>query len=382
MNNKIIHITTIPITLKFLTGHIVAQQNAGLNVFCLSSNGTYPEELKKTLVTTPLIVNFSREISILRDIVSLVQLTFVLFKQKPDMVHVHTPKASLLGTIAAKLLRKPCIYHIHGLRYLTTSDFKRKLLVFFEKLCCRLATKVICVSSSNMQVVIDQAICKKEKISVLGAGSISGIDVSHFNDSNFSEKDRSEFFQAHRLPKDAKVIGFVGRLVTDKGIEQICRVWQKLKQEHENLYLLMAGEWESENAIVAKIRSSIEEEPNIILLGQLTDVRMMYYVIDFLIFPSKREGFGMVVLEANAFKKPCVASNIPGCQDAVSDGESGLLFDLSDDDFYRQINQYLNSSELVKKHGLQAYERVRRKFDSSTLEGLLLETYRQILSPD
>ena len=187
MNNKIIHITTIPITLKFLTGHITAQQNAGLNVFCLSSNGTYPEELKKTLVTTPLIVKFCREISILRDIVSLVQLTFVLFKQKPDMVHVHTPKASLLGTIAAKLLRKPCIYHLHGLRYLTTSGFKRKLLVFFEKLCCRLATKVICVSSSNMQVVIDQAICKKEKISVLGAGSISGIDVSHFNDSNFSE---------------------------------------------------------------------------------------------------------------------------------------------------------------------------------------------------
>ena len=382
MNNKIIHITTIPITLKFLTGHIVAQQNAGLNVFCLSSNGTYPEELKKTLVTTPLIVNFCREINILRDIVSLVQLTFVLFKQKPDMVHVHTPKAGLLGTIAAKLLCKPCIYHLHGLRYLTTSGFKRKLLVCFEKLCCRLATKVICVSSSNMQVVIDQAICKKEKISVLGAGSISGIDESHFNDSNFSDEDRAEFFQAHRLPKDAKVIGFAGRLVTDKGIQQICRVWQKLKQENENLYLLMAGQWEAENAIVAKIRSSIEEEPNIILLGQLADVRILYYVIDFLIFPSKREGFGMVVLEANAFKKPCVASDIPGCQDAVADGESGLLFDLSDDDFYRQINRYLNNPELVKKHGLYAYERVRRKFDSSTLEGLLLETYRQVLSPD
>ena len=90
----------------------------------------------------------------------------------------------------------------------------------------------------------------------------------------FRSEDRAEFFQAHRLPKDAKVIGFVGRLVTDKGIQQICRVWQKLKQENENLYLLMAGQWEAENAIVAKIRSSIEEEPNIILLGELADVRM------------------------------------------------------------------------------------------------------------
>lgn len=377
---KILHITTVPLTLKFLTGHFKAQQDAGYQVICITSKGKIPSEVSDVLKNSPKYVSFVRSIKPYKDFVAFISLFKLIKTEKPVLVNVHTPKASLLGIIVCKILRIPCVYHLHGIRYITSSGLKRTILKFMEKVSCNLASKVLSVSRTNKKYLTKDGICQKEKIKVLGNGSISGINVITFTKKKYSKNQLDNFYKNNQIPINSIVIGFVGRLVRDKGIEQLYRVWMALKTHYPQAVLICAGEWEKEDPIDSQLMQSIINEPSIKLLGFLEDVRIIYDVMSFLVFPSKREGFGMSILEANAFKKPCIASNIPGCQDAVANNESGILFDsLDDKDLLDKLIFYIDNPNVVKLHGDNAFRRLIKDFNPTTLEELLIKEYENLL---
>ena len=188
----------------------------------------------------------TRRITPVRDLVALWQL-WVLFRQlRPHIVHAHTPKAGLLGTIAAWLARVPVrIYHIHGLRYMTAKGPRRWLLQWTEKVSCSFAHRVLCVSRSIRDVAVTERICPYQKIEVLLAGSINGVDSQgRFNPATKCEKMSGHLRESFGIPRDARVVGFLGRIVRDKGVAELIEAWRTLRNEFPSLHMLVVGPFE------------------------------------------------------------------------------------------------------------------------------------------
>ena len=188
---------------------------------------------------------------------------------RPQIVHAHTPKAGLLGMLAATLARVPVkVYHVHGLPLMTAQGIKRRLLRLCDRLACRLADRVYCVSESLCQAVAAEGICPASRLSVLEKGSIGGIDaVGDFNPSRFAADESEQIRSRLGIPHEAKVIGFVGRIVRDKGIHELLEAWQQLHSEFDDLHLLIVGPEESADAVSPSELALLRDHPRIHCVG-------------------------------------------------------------------------------------------------------------------
>jgi glycosyltransferase involved in cell wall biosynthesis len=343
----------------------------GNEVTLISSSPKELKQLGKELECEVYSVPVTRCMSPVKDLISICKLAYYMRQQNFDIVHAHTPKGGLIGMISSWLARVPIrIYTIHGLVIETATGLQRRFLKFAETLSCKLAKYILAVSQSLRDVVIKEKICIANKINVLGSGSACGIDINKFTRNENFSRFRENIRLKYNVPEEAIVIGYVGRIVPDKGIEILVKSFEGLQEKHDNCFLLLVGDIDSvRDTLDDEILNRIESNSKIIFDNKFVhDVIPFYAAMDILTLPSKREGFGLTLIEAGALELPVIASNITGCKDAVVDGQTGLLVDDGNaEQLKNSMLELVYNPGLRRKLGENGRKRVMRLFDSKIL---------------
>ncbi|MEW6434126.1 MAG: glycosyltransferase family 4 protein [Myxococcota bacterium] len=319
-----------------------------------------------------------RRVTPLGDWVALSSLHALLRRLGPGIVHAHTPKGGLLGTLAAEAARVPVrLYHMRGLPFVTLRGPMRALMQTTERLSCRAATRVLCQSDSLRRAALVNELVPETKCEVVLCGS-NGVDCDgHFQPSRHVAAGR-ELRAALGIPGDAVVIGFVGRLVRDKGVPELVAAFERLAAAWPAAWLVLAGPWESRDPVDAAIRARIDAHPRIRQLGFVEDPAPVYAASDVIALPSHREGFPNVPLEAAAMERPVVSSLVDGCTDAVEQGVTGILVPVNDADALgAALARYVADPELRRSHGLAGRSRVEALFRRDRVADAFVDVYER-----
>ena len=370
--------TTIPTTLNFFKGNLKYLSQW----FELCAISSKPEELQqigeREGVRTHCIP-MERPIALFKDFICLFKFIFFFLKERPYVVHGNTPKASMLSMVAAWITRRPVrIYMCHGLRYQGTQGKMRKLLMWMEKLTCACATEVICVSNGVRNTFAADGICPLKKSVVLGSGSATGIDLEYFDPSLVDDTAmRCEL----GIAREDFVFIFVGRIVTDKGMNELVASFDRLSKEYFHIHLVIVGPEETEqNPITEESRSIIKENVRIHAIGRRSDVRPYLLGADAFVFPSYREGFGMVLIEANAMGIPAISSDIIGCNEVIIPGENGDIIPAKDEEaLYSKMKEWVEDPDKVSEMAAKARELVVARFDRRVVWKNALDEYQRLV---
>jgi glycosyltransferase involved in cell wall biosynthesis len=376
---KLVHITTVPQSLGFMTGQVAYLKRRGFDVRAVSSPGDLLGRFGCREQVEVHAVDMPRRITPVQDLVALFRIWKVLRKIRPHIVHAHTPKGGVLGMAGAWLAGVPVrIYHMRGLPFMTATGWKRALLMSSERVSCTLSHRILCISGSMRRAAIDLALCRPNKIVVLGHGSGNGVDAAQrFNDASVTPAERAAVRRRWNIPPGALVLGFIGRIVRDKGIAELAAAWSELRDEFPHLHLVLIGPHEKQDPISEEVDRALRDDPRVHLLGEQNDTPPLYAIMDVLALPSHREGFGNVLLEAAGMKVPVVATRITGCLDAVQDGVTGLLVPPHDAaGLAGAVRRYLQDGSLRARHGAAGRERALRDFRP---EGIWQATHREYL---
>jgi len=380
---RMLHITTVAESLGyFFVGQMSYMRAQGFDVHVLSSPSELLDRFAGDEQVQPHAVKMYRDITPLRDLVATFQIWRLLRVLKPQIVHAHTPKGGLLGMIAAFLGQVPVrIYHIHGLPFVTATGYRRFLLRWSERISCVLAHQVLCVSHSVREVVIAERICPASKVEVLVNGSINGVDaVGRFNPIKVGANTRKAVRMKYGIPDDTLVLGFVGRVVRDKGLVELVEAWNILRGQFADLHMMVVGPFEPQDSVPPDVEEILQCDSRVHITGQVHNVSPMYASLDILVLPSHREGFGLVAIEASAMKLPVVATSIAGCVDAVQDGVTGVLVPPHDvDALVKAISEYVRDSALRIRHGQAGRARVLRDFRPEAIREALRLKYTRLL---
>ncbi|PWH06148.1 glycosyltransferase family 1 protein [Brachybacterium endophyticum] len=376
---KLLHATTVPSTLRFLEGHAKHLGEEGTQVVLLSSPAAELEEIAASEGARAISVDMKRAISPAADVVALARLVRVLKKERPEILHAHTPKAGLLVTLAGRIARVPvCVYQIHGLRFATATGAQRVLLKTAERVACASAHAVLCVSPSALEYAEAEHIICPGKGRVIGAGTINGVDTAAFDASRFAGTVATTRHELE-IPASATVIGFVGRVVRDKGIAELADAWQEIRDIHPDAHLLLVGAPEETDPVDPRVMETLEEDPRVHITGFRADVRPFLASMDVLVLPSYREGFGQTLLEASSMGVATAGSDIPGIRDAVVHDRTGLLFPAHDSrSLARCLDRLLGDARLRAELGAEGRRRVLAEFDRPLVREQFLAFYRDV----
>jgi len=370
------------IAIGFLQGQPEYFQSSGFDVTVLCPERRSGEwEVSRPDGVRILEVPMEREISPVRDLHSAWHLWSILRALRPTVTNVGTPKAGLLGGFAAWLTRVPCrFYTLHGLRFETTTGFRRKLLIFAERLACRFAHRVVCVSHSVREKAIACGLVDRERALVFGAGSCNGVDVSRFAPTPQRMRRAAELRRQFGIPENAPVALFVGRLTCDKGITELMEAFLQLEDRFPELRLLLVGSFEDGDPLPEDVRKRLETHERVILAGPVNDTAPYYAIADVLVLPSHREGLPTVVLEGHAAGKPVIGAAATGIVDLLADGETGLLFPVGDASALADaVARLINDKPLAMKLALAGQEQVKRKFRQELIWAALRREYLKVL---
>lgn len=379
---RLVHVTTVPDSLAFFHGQVGYLKARGVDVWALSSPGEMLDQFATDEDIPVHGLAMARRITPLRDLATTARLWRWLREVRPDIVNAHTPKAGLLGMLGAWLARVPVrVYHLHGLPLMTATGLKRQLLRWTERVSCLLADQVLCVSASLRSVALAEGLCQPDKIKVLHHGSIKGVDAeTAFNPAFLVGSVRAATRTRYGIPLEAEVIGFVGRVVRDKGLVQLVESWQTLSAERRQLHLLVVGPFEPQDPLPLEAEELLRTDSRIHLTGMQTDTPPLYAAMDVVVLPTYREGFGEVAIEAAAMELPVVASSVAGCVDAVQDGVTGTLVPPRDSAVLTEaIRGYLLDPDLRRRHGVAGRERVLREFRPEDIWDALYTEYTRLL---
>lgn len=382
---RLAHILTVPQTAAtFLRGQLRWMRERGFEVTVITSPGPRLEELAVQEGVDWRVVAMTRTISPLRDLGAIAQMTRVLRELQPDIVHAHTPKAGLVGMLAAHHCDVPWkVYHLHGLRNETVHGARRLVLASAERLTCRLADRVLCVSPSLRAAALEQRLVTPDRCSVPASGSINGLPLSEFDPAAARSRYRARVRREWGIPANARCLGFVGRLVRDKGICELHAAWQLLRRMFPDLYLLLVGPWEAEDPVPPHVRMDLQSDPRVRLIGLDWHIVPYYAAMDVFVLPTHREGLGNVLLEAAAMELPIVTCRVTGCVDAVRDGATAQLIPPRDGRALADaVTNYLENPTMAETHGRAGRRYVRDHFRPLRVwQGIEQEYRRGIQDP-
>ncbi|MEW5918314.1 MAG: sugar transferase [Gemmatimonadota bacterium] len=366
-------------SLVFLRGQVGFMQQRGIDVSVLSSPGPDLDDFSRTNGVRAYSVHMRRAITPLSDLAALWAMLRVVLSLRPHIVHAHTPKGGLLGMLAAALGGVPFrVYHMRGLPMTTASGWRRALLWLTEWIACRLAHRVFCVSHSLRRLAVIARVCSANRIDVPFGGSGNGVDATErFNRGLLAADARSETRAKFDVPQNARVIGFVGRLVRDKGIVELAQAWRRLRDEFPDAHLLLVGPLEAHDPIPRDVEQQLRNDDRVHFAGMDWNTPPLYAAMDVVALPTYREGFPNVPLEAAAMELPVVATRIPGCIDAIAEGETGLLVVTGDaNGLAVALSRYLSDAKLRAVHGAAGRERVLREFSQERIWERIYEEYQ------
>lgn len=372
---KICFITTISATIDsfFMTlvEYIHNNTNWEISIIC-NDDGNFAERLPEYVNYIP--VSMKRGISF-GGISKIFKLKKIFKKEKFDIIQYSTPNAAFLASIASKLAKAPVRnYHLMGFRFLGSNGVMQKFLKMIEKITCRLSTHIECVSESNRQIGIEQKIFDANKAVVVWNGSTGGVDISRF-DFEKREIYRNEIRNKYSLSEDDFVFGYVGRVVADKGVNEILEAFSKIN----NAKLFMIGRMEETESLNKELYESSVNNKNIIYTGNVDNVEKFFSALDVLLLPSYREGFGNVVIESAAMGTPSIISNIPGPLDAVIPDCTAKVVEVKNAEALYEAMVFMMNTD-YKSMGIQAKDFVVNSFESNKLNEYIIKRKLDLLS--
>ena len=324
---KLIRITTVPISLEKLLENQARFFKKYYSVTLVSAQKEQLEALAKEQGVAYFPLEMTRKITPLQDLRCLLQLVLFLRKEKPHIVHSHTPKAGIIGMLAAFIARVPVRMHtVAGLPLMEAKGIKKRILYAVERLTYRCATHVYPNSKGLMDFIQKKHLAEKTPLQIIGKGSSNGIDTGHFNVDSISDQELIKCQKKWTIAQDDFVFLFIGRLVGDKGINELVAAFEQLSSKLPKAKLLLVGPQETTLDPLAKsTMNAIDQNPRIISTGYQQAVRPFLKSAQVFVFPSYREGFPNVVLQAGAMGVPCIVSDINGCNEIIEDEINGFL---------------------------------------------------------
>lgn len=326
-------------------------------------------------------VEMTRSITPFKDLVAAYKLYKVIKKEKPFIVHTHTPKAGTLGMLAARLARVPNRLHtIAGLPLLEATGAKRLLLNTVEKFTYGCATMVLPNSFAMEKIVLQQKFTAASKLKVIGHGSSNGIDVNHYNAEHINEEEKSALREKLGIKTTDFVYIFIGRIVKDKGINELIQAFDTISKADSNCKLLLLGDREDElDPLLPVTESLITENKAIIDVGFQRDIRPFLTISNVLTFPSYREGFPNVVMQASCMSLPCIVTNINGCNEIIEDDVNGIIIPVKDVDALESAMQHLKANP-KKIEAMKPFtrKRIMERYQQEFVWDELLKLYKNL----
>lgn len=384
MQVKIARVCTVPFfAITQLGAAIQSLQKAGSEVVVVASDDGLSKGSSTLHGAEFVPVEMSRSISPVADLRSLIAL-YVLFRsRKFDIVHSNTPKAGLLCAIAGWMARVPVRLHTFtGQPWVTMNGFKKTLLKTCDRVIGLLDTCCYTDGPSQRDFLVKEKIAPRNRLLVLGEGSVAGVDLGRFDPARYSDERRVALRDELGVAPTGKVILFVGRITKDKGIGELLDAFIKVVEHHPDTTLLLVGPYEHDGeALMERVRKSPAAQARVVNVGFTSEPEKYMAMADLLCLPSYREGFGTVVIEAAAMGIPSVVSNIYGLEDAVVDNVTGILVPPKDSSALAlALSQMLSDDASRLEMAQRAKKRAEEQFDSVLFSGLLIDEYRRIMA--
>ena len=374
---RLLRITTASISLKLLLrGQFTYFQRQGFDVLTVSADGSEVKDLQAEGIPHR-VVPMTRKITPLYDLICLWQLIRVMREFKPDIVHTHTPKAGLLGMIAARICGVPVRLHtVAGLPLMEAQGIKRWVLKMSERMTYWCAHQVYPNSMGLLKYIKEQLYITNRPLTVIGEGSTNGIDTSYFSPSPELMEKASTIRKRYHIPEDAVVFSFVGRIVKDKGIVELVEAFKILSTSRE-VWLILVGPFEQDlDPVPPEVIQFITESSKVIKCGFQQDVRPWVLASDIFVFPSYREGFPNVVMQAVCLGVPCVVSDINGCNELIKHGVTGLIVPPKNHQaLYDAMVILANDKKMSSEFAVKARQYVVENFDQQHIWGEILKEY-------
>ncbi|MCB0164902.1 MAG: glycosyltransferase family 4 protein [Anaerolineae bacterium] len=378
---KVAHITTIDLSLRYLLlNQLTSIRAAGYQVSGIAAPGPDVPALEAAgLHFIPLPM--TRNVTPLADLLALWRLVRLLRRERFTIVHGHTPKAELLGQLAARLAGVPVVVDtFRGIYYRPDMHpLWRKLFIGMARLAAGCADRVLSQSQEALQMALDEGICPPHKIQFLG----NGIDIQRFNRSRLEPGQLDPLRREFNLAAGQPVVGFVGRLVREKGISELLQAAQQIKQQWPEVKFLLVGPIDADkpDALTPAVADQYGLGQACVFTGLRQDMPQLYALMDIFVLPSHRESFPRSPMEASAMAVPCVVTDIPGCREAVIHGQNGLLTPLADADaLTAAISRLLSHPEHARRMGHQGRRLAEERFDERLIFAKVIAVYAELLA--
>ena len=365
----------LPGQMHFMAGN-------GFDVVMISADGKELAEVIENEKCRHIVVPMTRKITPLQDMKCLIQLIKIFRTEKPDIVHTHTPKAGLLGMLAAKIAGvRTRIHTVAGLPLMAETGLKYRLLKFIERLTYAAANQVWPNSQSLLNFISEKKLCKPAKLTMIAKGSTNGININRFNKSSLDEKIMAAVKEQIQFSgKDIYLLS-IGRLVADKGITELVHVFTQLQKDHVDLRLILVGEFEETlDPLPAATLREIEINPSIIHINWTNYVAYYLNLAHYFVFPSHREGFPNVLLQAGAMGLPIICSRITGNIDIVTHNKTGLIFECGNETQMNELLQYaITHPQELKTMAMQLQQDISENYRQENIWQNMLEAYKTLV---
>ena len=380
---KIVRITTVPSSIwGLLKGQLKFMSNY-YDILGVSSKGK-DDFLKKIGNDQGIRVHeieMTRTISPIKDLKSLYLLYKLLKVEKPFIVHSHTPKAGTIGMIAARLANVPHRLHtIAGLPLLEATGVKRLILNTVEKITYSCATQIYPNSYGLKDIILENRFTTKNKLKVIANGSSNGIDTKHYNPALFDNESKTKIRNELGFNNEDFIFVFAGRMVKDKGVNELIKAFEKINIEFKNTKLLLMGHYERGlDPLLPETEHIINANKNIKFTGYMEDIRPYFSTSDALAFPTYREGFPNVVMQACAMSLAAIVTDINGCNEIIEHNKNGIIIPPKDEQaLYEAMKFMLTHPEKVKNMAQVSRSKIIDNYEQELVWKSLLKEYNEL----
>lgn len=380
MNKKLIRVATIPISLSGLLKGQLRFMSHYYEVVGVASGGAILEKVEKEEGIHVVPVEMSRRIEPLKDLKSLIKLYLVFKKEQPHIVHSLTPKAGLLSMIAAYFAKVPIRMHTFtGLIFPSKTGGYQKLLIAMDKLLCACATHVYPEGNGVKMDLLKYSITSKP-LRVIGNGNINGVDMDFFDPKAYPNHEKGSIRAKFGLNEEDFIFLFVGRMVRDKGVNEMIRAFRNIAKTHANVKLLLVGPFEEKlDPLDKETMQEIKSSQNIICFGWQDDVRPFFAISNCFLLPSYREGFPNSLLQAGAMEVYSIATDISGCNEIILNGENGTIIPPKDSlALENAMIHILENREELYKNATRFRTSIEERFERRFVWNETLKEYQKL----
>lgn len=373
---KVFRITTVPLSLNNLFKGQLRMLNEHFEIVGVTSSGLEQNEICQREGIRIISVPMERHISLIKDFISLIRMTLLFLKEKPDMIHSYTPKAGLISMMAGWIADVPVRMHTFtGLVFPTATGLKQKILIATDCLTCACATHINPEGNGVKKDLIKYHITKKP-LKIIANGNVNGIDLEYFQRT-------AEVEQVAQIYKkeDVFTFCFIGRVVCDKGINELVSAFVRLQKKYANIRLIIVGPFEKKlDPVSEETENQVLHNHSIEFMDFQNDIRPFLVASDVFVLPSYREGFPNVVIQAGAMGLPSIVTDINGSNEIIKSGKNGVIIEPKNETaLYQAMENFILHPEIVKAMAQNCRKMIADRFDQKIVWAALLDEYKTLL---